>query len=105
MTEPELVEVLSNRFGLTWVRMEHVSRPEFPRRLFGEHLGVENGHQFLLTVFNQMIIGNKTLCEAEKAIIREVRNMKAPHESWRRVANYFMDSELRSSLWGDWRRG
>lgn len=75
MTEPELVQVLSGRFNVDEGLLRTVSSPDFPKKLFEKHNDEQTlAHVLLLMIFDRGITAGVGLCDAEKAIVREVRS-------------------------------
>lgn len=95
MTEPDLVQVLSGRFNVDTRLLNNLTGSEFPKKLF-EILDKSLVHNLLMEIFNKSILAGIGLCEAEKAIIKEVRtwNPKDMPISLYQASYMFLDSDL-----------
>lgn len=95
MTEPELVQVLSRRFNVDSGLLATLSSPEFPKKLF-ENRDITLAYTLLLMIFDRGIKAGNGLCDAEKAIVREVRSW--PKDKMEmgllQITYMFLDSDI-----------
>lgn len=94
MTEPELIEVLVGRFRMDRANLNGIGGAQFPKKLFKELLDARRAHALLVDIFNRSIIGEKALCEAEKAIIREVKSWEQKSPELSHMCKCFFESDL-----------
>ncbi len=97
MTEPEFIKVLSTKFRIRSELLSNSSRPEFPNDLLKD-MDDEEINDLLIEIFNESIMGSKTMCELEKSIIREVRTWEDKPLYLKRACHRFLEEELKSNL-------